>query len=226
MLSKNIISQVISTQISKVKKIDDGQKVWETGSFKDNTTKLLDVKYDGIVGNEVADLKHHGGIDKAIFANAQSNYNIWSKYLKVDFLEYGALAENLTLTDLNEDNVSIGDIHKIGSVVLEVSQPREPCWKIGQKFKHKEFTKEIYDSGLTGWYYRVIEEGQFQVNDEVELIKKANDSFTIVKANYILKNPNENLEEAQKLVSLDSLGEPFRKSLDKKIGSVKNSVSI
>jgi len=214
---KNIISKVISTQISKVKTIDDGQKIWETGSFKDNTTKLLDVKRDGIVGNKVADLKHHGGIDKAIFANAQCNYKIWSQYLQIEPLEYGALAENLTLSNLNENNVSIGDIHKIGSVVLEVSQPREPCWKIGQKFKHKEFTKEIYTSGLTGWYYRVIEDGQFQVNDDVELVKKANNSFTIAKSNYILRNPYENQKESQSLLNLECLGEPFRKSLNKKI---------
>ncbi len=217
MSNKNIIAKVVSTQISKVKKIDDGQKIWETGSFKDNTTKLLDVKSDGIVGNEVSDLKHHGGVDKAIFANAQSNYPIWSKYLNIEPLTYGALAENLTISDLNEQNVSIGDIHKIGSVVLEVSQPREPCWKIGQKFKHTKFTKEIYDSGLTGWYYRVIEEGQFKVNDDVELIKKAHNSFTIADANYILRNPNENIERSRQLVSLDSLGQPYRKSLNKKL---------
>ena len=217
MMGKNIISKVVSTQISIVKKIDDGERVWETGSFKDNTKELLDIKFDGIVGNEVSDLKHHGGVDKAIFANALSNYPKWAKYLGKDTLEYGALAENLTLSNLNEDNVCIGDIHKIGSVILEVTQPREPCWKIGQKFKHKEFTKYIYDSGETGWYYRVLNEGQFQVNNDILLLKKATDSFTIREANYILRNPFESEMETNKLLKLKVLGAPFRKSLNKKL---------
>ena len=216
-MTNQIISKMVSTQISKVKKIDDGERVWETGSFKDNTIDVLDVTFDGITGNEVSDLKHHGGPHKAIFANAQSNYPIWAKYLGKDTLEYGALAENLTLSNLNEDNVCIGDIHQIGSVILEVSQPREPCWKIGQKFKHKEFTKYIYDSGETGWYYRVLEEGKFRVNDDVLLIKKASDSFTIRQANYILRNPLENEEQSNKLLTLEVLGKPFEKSLTKKI---------
>ncbi|MBT3280423.1 MAG: MOSC domain-containing protein [Campylobacteraceae bacterium] len=217
MKNKNIISKVISTQISIVKKIDDGEKVWETGSFKDKTNDILEVKFDGIIGNEVSDLKHHGGIDKAIFANALDNYPKWAQYLGKDNLEYGALAENLTLSNLNEDNVCIGDIHKIGTVILEVSQPREPCWKIGQKFKHKEFTKYIYDTGETGWYYRVIEEGNFQVNNDVQLVKKASESFTIREANYILRNPFENKEETNKLINIEVLGKPFRNSLNRKL---------
>jgi MOSC domain-containing protein YiiM len=216
-MDKKIISKIISTQISKVKKIDDGDKLWETGSFKDITTKKLTIKKDGIVGNEVSDTIHHGGEHKAIFANSLLNYPIWEQYLQIQKLQYGALAENLTMTNIDENTVCIGDIHQIGSVVLEVSQPREPCWKIGQKFKHKTFTKYIYDSGQTGWYYRVLQEGTFQVNDEVFLIKQGNQEFSIIQANNILHNINNNKLLANKLVKLDILGEPFRKSLKKKM---------
>jgi MOSC domain-containing protein YiiM len=218
-MEQNIISKVVSTQISKVKKIDDGQRVWETGSFKDHTTKPLIVKYDGIEGNEVSDTKHHGGVHKAIFANAQTNYPRWEQYLAKENLEYGALAENITLSNINEDNVSIGDIHKIGDVILEVSQPREPCWKIGQKFLHKEFTKYIYDSGETGWYYRVLHEGSFVQGDDLILMKKNTDTFTIREANNILRDPLANMEDTKSLVNLAVLGEPFRNSLNKKIKS-------
>ena len=121
------------------------------------------------------------------------------------------------MTNLNEDTVYIGDIHQIGSVILEVTQPREPCWKIGQKFKHKEFTKYIYDTGETGWYYRVLQEGKFQINDDVFLIKEGIKEFSIREANNILRDVNHNIKLTKQLINLDILGEPFRKSLKKKI---------
>jgi MOSC domain-containing protein YiiM len=158
-------------------------------------------------------------VHKAIFANAQTNYPRWEQYLAKENLEYGALAENITLSNINEDDVSIGDIHKIGDVILEVSQPREPCWKIGQKFLHKEFTKYIYDSGETGWYYRVLQEGTFKVEDDVILVKKSSNTFTIFQANDLLRDPSSSITEAKRLVELDVLGEPFRNSLNKKIKS-------
>jgi len=218
--SKNIISDLKSLQIGKIRTIKDhsikeGQ--WTTGSFKEAVSNIQDVNFDGIVGDEVSDLVHHGGEHKAIFANSYENYKLWSEYLEVEKLEFGALAENLTLTNIKEEDVCIGDIHKIGTVVLEVSQPREPCWKISKKHNNKTFTKHIYDTGRTGWYYRVLEEGQIRQGDKVELLKRVKNPITILKANEVLRDIKSHYELAKELINLDILGEPFRKSLKKKI---------
>jgi len=219
-MKKSNISTIVSLQIGKIRTIkDDTVKggEWQTGSYKEPVTNIKDVTFDGIDGDEVSDLIHHGGTHKAVFANSYENYKPWAEFLGVEKLEFGALAENLTLSDIKEEDVCIGDIHQIGTVVFEVSQPREPCWKISKKHNHKTFTKNIYDTGRTGWYYRVLEEGQIKKGDEVVRLKRIANPITILKANEVLRNPKENIELATQLIELDILGEPFRKSLKKKM---------
>ncbi len=224
-MRKNIISNVVSLQVGKIRTIqDDSMKEgqWSTGSYKEPVSNIRDVNFDGIVGDEVSDLVHHGGEHKAVFANSFLNYSKWEKYLDVDKLSFGALAENLTLDKIAEEDVCIGDIHKIGTTTLEVSQPREPCWKISKKHNNKTFTKEIYDTGRTGWYYRVLEEGQIKKGDTVDFLRRIDNPITILKANEILRDPSSDLDMANHLLELDVLGEPFRKSLQKKVNSIKN----
>ena len=218
-MKKNIISKVVSLQIGKIRTIKDDtmkEKQWITGSYKEPVSNIRDVSFDGFIDDEVSDLVHHGGEHKAIFANSLLNYSKWEEYLDTK-LTYGALAENLTLDNIDEEDVCIGDIHKIGTVTLEVSQPREPCWKISKKHNNKTFTKNIYDTGRTGWYYRVLEEGQIKQNDTVEFLRRIKNPITILKANEVLRNPQANIELANQLTNLDVLGEPFRKSLNKKL---------
>ncbi len=219
----NIISNVVSLQIGKIRTIQDesmkeGQ--WSTGSFKEPVANIRDVSFNGIEGDEVSDLVHHGGEHKAVFANSFLNYPKWEKYLEVDKLEFGALAENLTLDNIAEEDVCIGDIHKIGTTTLEVSQPREPCWKISKKHKNKTFTKEIYDSGRTGWYYRVLEEGQIKSGDNVEFLRRIKNPINILQANKILKDPSLDINMANALLNLEVLGKPFKKNLKKKIDNL------
>ncbi len=213
---ENVISKVVSLQIGKIKTIKDDSmkdKEWKTGSYKEPVSNIQDVSFNGIKGDEISDLVHHGGEHKAVFANSYENYKQWSQYLGKDSLPFGALAENLTLSNIKEEDVCIGDIHKIGTVVFEVSQPREPCWKISKKHNNKTFTKHIYDTGRTGWYYRVLEEGQIRQNDEVQHLRRLDNAVTILKANETLRDPSSNMETANYLLQLDVLGEPFRKSL-------------
>lgn len=211
------ISKIKSIQISGIKTINDENKNWETGSFKTPIDEAIVTKL-GIEGDKVSDTKHHGGVDKAVFANSLQNYPKWQKFLDIkENLPYGALAENLTVKEIDEDDVFIGDIHQIGDVILEVSQPREPCWKIGQKWHNKNFTKYIYDSGETGWYYRVLKEGKIKQGDTLRLVKRENHKVTIKKANEILRDPKKDIELANYLLDLDVLSEAWKKSLRKKL---------
>lgn len=217
METNNIISKIRSLQISDIKTINDENKTWQTGSFKTPIQKA-EITTTGIKGDKVADTKHHGGIDKAVFANSYKNYAKWQSFLKLDKpLEYGALAENLTVEKIDEDDVFIGDIHQIGEVILEVSQPREPCWKIGQKWHNKYFTKYIYDSGETGWYYRVLKTGMINQDDEIKLLKRVNDTISIKKANEILREPKNHPHEVNYLLNLDVLSEAWKNSLKKRV---------
>lgn len=121
-----------SLQVGKVQKFEN----WETGSFK-NEVDCIEITFDKILEDEVADKKNHGGFDKVVFANSLENYSDWCKFLGADSLLPGSLGENLTISGLDESNVFLGDIHQIGEVMLQVVQPRKPCWKISKMHNKK-----------------------------------------------------------------------------------------
>ena len=219
----NTIAKILSVQVGKV--VTSGnknskeflEKEYTTASIKNPVDKKVEVTKLCIVGDSVADTIHHGGVHKAVFANSINNYNHWKDFLGKDKLLYGALGENLTFDTIDESDVCIGDIHKIGTVTLQVSQPRQPCWKISRRWKHNDFMKEIYDSGKTGWYYRVLEEGSFQSNDKVELVSQLETKITILEANKALRDVASNPEIVNKLLSIDCLAPAWLKSLNQKI---------
>jgi len=225
----NIIAKILSVQIGKVVTSGDENsgefltKEYTTASIKDPIVGKVEVTKLSIIGDSVADTIHHGGVYKAVFANSINNYNHWKEFLDKDELSFGALGENLTFDTIDESDVCIGDIHKIGSVTMQVSQPRQPCWKISRRWKHNDLSKEIYDSGKTGWYYRILEEGSFKSNDKVELISQLKTKITILKANETLRDVSSNMKIANQLLEIDCLSPAWLKSLKQKID--KNSIN-
>ncbi|HIP12943.1 MAG TPA: MOSC domain-containing protein [Arcobacter sp.] len=221
---KNIIAQVLSVQIGKIKIIKDEsmkEKKWETGSFKKPVSSQIDVTTMGIKGDEISDLIHHGGIHKAVFANSYLNYPTWSKFLNKKNLEFGSLGENITFSNIKEEDVCIGDIHQIGEVILEVSQPRQPCWKLSKMHNIDMFKENIYETNRTGWYYRVLEEGTISKDDSVVLVKRLESAISIFHANEILKEPSKYEKKAKQLIDLNVLSQAFKNSLIKRYNNGK-----
>lgn len=226
-----MIAKILSVQIGKIVTTGEEQskdfltRVYTTASYKKSVTGKVDVTKNGISGDFVADTVHHGGADKVLFANSFLNYKAWQEYLMVDNLPFGALSENLTFDCIDERDVCIGDVHKIGSVILEVSQPRKPCWKIARRWGNKNFTKEIFDTGKTGWYYRVLQEGSFQKGDGVELVKRPDIAVTIQEANDAFKAPDSHKQTVKKLLSLDLLAEAWSSGLKKRVTNKDEKLS-
>lgn len=216
-------NRVISLQIGKVKSYGDKksseflEKYWESASFKEVVNDKVWAGKLGFKGDEVADRVHHGGAEKAIFANSYQNYEKWTEFLKVKHLSFGALAENLTVSGLHESNVCLGDIHKIGSALLQVSQPRKPCYKISKKHNNKKFTDEIYTSGLTGWYYRVLEEGFIQAENDIQIVFSEEPKISILEANMAFAHPDEKRDTLNKILTISSIAPSYRTSILKRI---------
>ncbi len=214
--------KIVSIQIGKVKSYGNKDskdfltKYWESGSFKEPTLERVRAGKLGLSGDEVADKIHHGGEEKAIFANSYENYSEWSEFLGKE-ISFGALSENLTISGLHESNVYLGDIHKIGEATLQVSQPRKPCWKISKRWNNKKFTHEIYATGLTGWYYRVLEEGFLGAGDEVILLSREAEQVSILDANMAFANPIMHRDILEKILSVPSLAPSYRASIEKRI---------
>ncbi|WP_229770917.1 MOSC domain-containing protein [Campylobacter portucalensis] len=175
------------------------------------TEKIYANKF-GFENDMVFDTKNHGGLEKAIFANSTKNYKIWAKFLNKN-INYGDMGENLTINGLDESSVCVEDIHKIGSLVIQVSQPRKPCFKISKMFKHKNFTAKIIETGLTGWYYRVLEESILKCGDEVKIIQKYSVNLSILELNKLFYNLNDNSNIFEKLKICKTLSNEWNGSI-------------
>lgn len=126
----------------------------------------------GLTGDSWADSGLHGGTEKALHHYPQDHYRGWhARHPPSAALPCpGAFGENVSTLDMTEDNVCIGDVFRLGGSVVQVSQPRQPCWKLNLRFDHTEFARWVQELGWTGWYYRVIEEGEVAMGDRFHLL--------------------------------------------------------
>lgn len=215
--------RLISTQVGRVKSYGDKQnkefldKYWESASIKEATDGKIWVGKTGLAGDEVADKVHHGGVEKAVFANSYENYGEWAKFLGLNTIPFGALAENLTISGLHESSVCLGDVHKIGSALLQVSQPRKPCWKIATRWSNKKFTNEIYTTGLSGWYYRVLQEGFVEAGDEVSVVSQDESKISIFDANMAFANPIKYRDILEKIATIGAIAPSYKISVTNRI---------
>jgi MOSC domain-containing protein YiiM len=201
-----------SLQIGRVQKLDG----WESGSFK-KEVDLIEVFLGGVNGDEVSDTKSHGGVEKAVFANSLQNYPLWQQFLGLNSLPKGALSENLTIDGLDEKSVFLGDIHHIGEVTLQVVQPRKPCWKISKRYDNKHFTKFIYETGTTGWYYKVLQGGKIQKKDTVTVSHNSSGTISILEANLAFKEPKKHHTLLKNILSLSNISESYKEGIAKRL---------
>ena len=138
------------------------------------SSQVVQIASLGVQGDEQSNLKVHGGINKAVYAYATEHYEFWKSKLVLHHhlesnatIEHGFLGENLTISGLLEDQVFIGDTWKINNLILEVTEFREPCFKLNMKMNFKSAAKMMAQSGYSGWYLKVIQEGQIKAGDEI-----------------------------------------------------------
>jgi MOSC domain-containing protein YiiM len=146
-------------------------------SGKVRVTKL------GLVGDEQADLSVHGGPDKAIHHYPAEHYAWWREALGDEPLleRTGAFGENVATDGLAEEHVCIGDRWRMGSALVEISQGRQPCWKLDHRFGGASVMARVVRSRRSGWYYRVIEEGEVAAGDMLELTERPNPAWSVAR---------------------------------------------
>ena len=211
--------KIVSTNISKIKTtIHEGKEV-QTGIFKEPVETELVIEKLSIKGDEQADLVNHGGVDKAVYAFSAGHYPFWEETLGVSALPPGSFGENFTVTDLNEENFNIGDQYRFGSALLEVSQPRVPCFKLGIALKNKQAPKLFIQNAETGVYFRVLESGKVKTGDSVVLEKKADNGINVkdLFRAYFDKEFNDSEHVLSVAYELDELAEPWKEILGKKL---------
>ncbi len=186
-----------------------------TGIFKAPVTRAR-IASEGLVGDQQADRRHHGGRDKALHQYAVDSY----AKIAADFPELagiavpGTIGENLSAPDMDDSTVRIGDYYKLGSAVVQVAQPRSPCWKIDQRFGVEALSMYIEKHRITGWYYRVVEPGDVRVGDAVQLLERPNGGVPVARFVAITAQHRPAAELLDELLACHGLAVEWRTRLE------------
>jgi len=201
--------KVVSVNVGRPKALIIGDHSVSSGIIKTPISGSVRVRTLNLDGDAQADLSVHGGIDKAVYMYPSEHYPFWQQALGQD-LPWGAFGENLTVTGLLEQSVNIGDRFRIGTAVLSVSQPRLPCFKLAGKFQRDDMIKRFLDSRRTGFYARVVQEGELQADDSIVVLQTEPPRVTICEITdlYLTKNPKE--KDLETVMSLQHLASSWR----------------
>ncbi len=196
---------------------DPAEHQWTTGFYKSPVDHPVEMGCLGIDGDSVADARHHGGPDKAVLCYAADHYRAWNQELPDLKMGPGGFGENLTIRGVDEQSVCIGDQFQVGPCRVEVSQPRQPCWKIARRWGLSHLTKRVAQTGRTGWYIRVYEPGQIQAGQEISLLERPHPDWSIADANDVLFGKRKEDESAvRELMNLAELADAWKADLPSK----------
>ncbi len=207
-------------KVNAISKTDGGEwwdKEWKTGFFKEPVGDEIEVTTDGLKGDEQADLVNHGGPDKAVCVYPAAHYPGWWETLGLAAMPVGAFGENFTVEGVVEDEVCIGDVFEGGGVVFQISQPRQPCWKLSHRWKVKDLSAQVVANGRTGWYLRVIRTGRVSAGTGLRLRDRPHPSWTVMAANGVMHHRRGGAEAAVELAGCAALSASWREALLRRI---------
>lgn len=190
---------------------------WESGICKEKIDGAVWVSKLNVHGDGIADTVNHGGVDKAVFAFAAEYYPYFKEKLQKGNLPYGAFGENLTIEEISEKTICIGDTVEIGEVVIQVSQPRKPCWKLARRWRVKDLALQLQQTGFTGWYYRVIKEGYIEAGQSIKLLERPYPEWTLQKCNDIMYSKEENRGITAELANCKYLADVWKETLSRRL---------
>jgi MOSC domain-containing protein YiiM len=164
--------KLVSIQVGLPRTVKAGDKEVTTGIFKDPVEGPVLVRKLNLDGDRQADLKVHGGVDKAVYAYACDAYGGWRNLRPQDELPWGAMGENLSFETLSEDQICVGDTFELGEAVLQAVQPRFPCYKLAVKFNDPAILKQFMTYNRPGVYFRVLKEGLIDRGQRLKLVNR------------------------------------------------------
>lgn len=178
--------KVVAVNIGDPVKINWKGKEVITGIFKYPVDKPIFLGLEDVDGDHVIDRRYHGGTDKACYLYAADHYDYWkSKYPDLEW-HYGIFGENITIKNFNEEEIKIGSTYRLGTSLVQISRPRQPCFKLGIRFGTQKIIKEFINSLLTGVYIRVLEQGHVNCGDEFILEKKNDKGISIKELSQLI----------------------------------------
>lgn len=208
--------RLLSVNVAQPRLVLDRGRTVRTAIFKEPVSIRVRVGRLNVEGDRQADLRVHGGPDQAVYAYDLSGYEHWRRELSRE-LPFGHLGENLTVSGLPETEVVIGDVYRVGGAVLQVTQPRVPCAKLAMRMERPDFGKAFLASGRTGFYLRVLEEGEIGAGDAIERVASDPRGVTVSALVRLLFDRPADPSLVRRALEIESLSDSLRGSLEDRL---------
>lgn len=191
--------KIVSTNTAKPQFVTINGEQQRTGIFKKPTNQPIYLDTEEVKGDEISNRKVHGGIYKACYLFSADHYPHWQNlYPQLDW-HYGMLGENLTVEGLDETQINVGDIYKVGNALIQVTQPREPCATFAAKMGTADIMQQFIAHGRPGTYVRVLQQGEVKVGDALELVEASKHPVSVTDFFNVLFD-REKIQEHLKLL--------------------------
>lgn len=165
------LRRIVSINVGEPREVQAGDRKVLTSIFKTPVRGRVALRRHNVEGDRQADLRVHGGPYKAVYAYSSEHYPFWAAQLPGTPLPIGAFGENLTTEGMLEGSVHIGDVFRAGTAVVQVTQPRMPCFKLAIRMNRADMVNRFWASGRSGVYFSIVEEGEFESGDLFELLE-------------------------------------------------------
>ncbi len=208
------IIELKNLSIGLPKKMKYGtDKELETGICKETIEEVF-LSIDGFRGDGVADLSHHGGLDRAVCVYPYEHYSLWEQELN-NTLPRSTFGENITVTNMLEQDVHIGDIFRLGDAVIQITQGRIPCSTISKRTDMPPLLKRMVETGFTGYLCRVLEEGIVRKDSKITFLEAHPKQVSILFANQIYFHQQKDIEGVKKVLDVEELAHDWRIRFEK-----------
>lgn len=190
---------------------------WRSGFVKHPVSGAVMLAAHNLAGDGQADLDAHGGADKAVNAYPSEHYDYWITQGILPGFAAGRFGENFTVQGLLESQICIGDRFRIGAATVEVSQPRQPCWKLAHFMARADMVKRVVAAGRTGWYFRVVESGLVGAGNVIELLARPFPQWSLTEANRLMHHDRSDQSAIRELTACPALSQSWRNTFNRRL---------
>jgi MOSC domain-containing protein YiiM len=189
---------------------DEMDRPWFSAFFKEPVEGPVRLSEAGLTGDGQADRENHGLPEMAALCYSAGHYDRWRAELNRPDFCFGGFGENFTFDGADEHGVCVGDVYELGGATVRVTQPRQPCWKLGRRWRIKELPSLVVANGRCGWYVKVLAEGVVDAGDHLVLSDRPHPEWTIARVNDQFYRGKDDLGAAGKLAALEALSPTWR----------------
>src|SRR5712664_2435706 len=211
--------KVLSVNVGTVREFEYGGRPATSAIWKSPAVGRITARGVNLAGDDQADRKVHGGPDKAVYAYAVEDLRWWEQELGRS-LSYGGFGENLTTEGIEVNDALVGERWEIGTTVLEVSEPRLPCWRLGARMEDKMFPRRFSEALRPGSYLRIIVEGDIGADDRIRVVERPDHDLTVRD---IFRPYLRDRNEVERLLSVPRMSESWRRWADHLVQKIKGS---